>query len=125
MARRTYDVVVAGAGVFGAWTALLLRRAGRRVLLVDAYGAGNSRQSSGGETRLIRMGYGTDEVYTRMARASLGLWKDLADRTGERLFAPTGVLWMAREDDPLSAATLATLARAGVPHERLARADLE
>src|SRR5436190_6255602 len=54
MPERTYDAIVAGAGIFGAWTSLLLRRTGRRVLLVDAYGPGNTRQSSGGETRIIR-----------------------------------------------------------------------
>ena len=29
------DAIVVGAGVFGAWTALHLRRTGRRVLLLD------------------------------------------------------------------------------------------
>jgi glycine/D-amino acid oxidase-like deaminating enzyme len=50
MAEQTYDVAVIGAGVFGAWTAWHLQRAGQRVVLLDAYGAGNSRASSGGES---------------------------------------------------------------------------
>ncbi|HXZ18684.1 MAG TPA: FAD-dependent oxidoreductase, partial [Candidatus Acidoferrales bacterium] len=41
----SWDVVVIGAGVFGSWTALSLRRAGRKVLLVDQYGPANSRAS--------------------------------------------------------------------------------
>src|SRR5437868_13867998 len=67
-ARRSggYDVAVIGAGVFGAWTAWHLQRAGRRVLIVDAYGPANARASSGGESRVIRLGYGKDEIYTRM-----------------------------------------------------------
>src|SRR5258708_11058675 len=56
-----YDVVVIGAGVFGAWTAWHLARRGRKVLLADAYGPGNSRASSAGESRIIRMGYGADD----------------------------------------------------------------
>ncbi len=48
----TYDVAVVGAGVFGAWTAYQLRRSGKRVVLIDAYGAGNSRSSSGDESRI-------------------------------------------------------------------------
>ena len=36
-------IAVIGAGAFGGWTALHLRRAGHRVTRVDAYGAGNSR----------------------------------------------------------------------------------
>jgi len=120
-----FDVAVVGAGTFGAWTAWHLRRAGRRVALVDAYGPGNSRASSGGETRVIRMGYGADEIYSRFSQRSLGLWKELAQTSGQKLFHETGVLWMARDQDPLTTATLTTLARLGIRHERLSRADLE
>ena len=79
---KTYDVVVAGAGVFGAWTALHLARRGQRVLLVDAYGPANARASSGGESRIIRMGYGADELYTRWAIRSLVQWKELFSHGG-------------------------------------------
>ncbi len=48
--NRSFDVAVVGAGVFGAWTALHLCRSGRSVVLVDAFGAGNSRAGSGGES---------------------------------------------------------------------------
>ena len=120
-----FDVAVIGAGAFGAWTAWHLRRAGRRVVLIDAYGPGNSRASSGGETRVIRMGYGADELYTRWSQRSLGLWKELAETSGQKLFHETGVLWMARGEDPLTLATLATLTRLGIRHEKLARAELE
>ncbi len=47
---------------------------GRTVALLDAYGAGNSRSSSGGESRILRMGYGADEIYTRWAMRSRELW---------------------------------------------------
>lgn len=46
-------VIVVGAGAFGGWTALHLRRAGAKVTLVDAWGPGNARASSGGETRVV------------------------------------------------------------------------
>src|SRR5689334_16360892 len=65
-----YDVAVIGAGVFGVWTAYALNRAGKSVLLLDAYGPGNSRASSGGESRIMRLGYGPDEIYTRSAQRS-------------------------------------------------------
>ena len=94
--------------------------------LVDAYGPATSRASSGGETRVTRMGYGPDEVYTRWSWKSLEQWKALSARAGGvPLFQETGVLWMAHEEDPRSRATLEVLARVGVPHERLDRAQLE
>ena len=80
---------------FGAWTAYQLQRSGKRVVLIDSYGAGNSRSSSGGESRIIRMGYGADEIYTRSALRSLQLWRELFARIDQRLFHQTGVLWLA------------------------------
>ncbi len=127
--QETFDVAVVGAGVFGAWTALHLRAAGARVVLLDAYGPGNSRSSSGGESRIIRMGYGPDEIYTHSAKRSLELWQSLfseidAGRAAAPLFYPTGVLWLAREGDLYSEATLATLSGSGVALERLDRKAL-
>src|SRR5579859_5609598 len=54
------DLVVVGAGVIGSWTALRAREAGLSVVLVDAWGPGNIRSSSGDETRILRSSYGTD-----------------------------------------------------------------
>jgi sarcosine oxidase len=127
--NRTFDVAVVGAGVFGAWSAHQLSRAGAAVVLLDAYGAGNSQSSSGGESRMIRMGYGPDEIYTRMAQRSLGLWQALfkqidLTRISPPLFHRTGILWLAQENDPYCEATLKTLARCGVKHERVERAEI-
>src|SRR5689334_24588769 len=104
----TYDVVVIGAGVFGAWTAYQLRLAGATVVLIDAYGPGNSRASSGGESRIIRMGYGPDELYSSSAVRSLKLWQEFFGRseTTANLFVKTGVLWLARDNDPYCEAIL-------------------
>jgi glycine/D-amino acid oxidase-like deaminating enzyme len=97
-----------------------------RVALVDAYGAANSRASSGGESRIIRMGYGTDEIYTRWANRSLALWQEFFKRIGRpELFHPTGVLWMARENDPYTLATLETFRKVGIGFEELQRDELE
>lgn len=125
MSRSSFDAVVVGAGVFGVWIAHHLQRRNWTVLVVDASGPGNSRASSGGESRLIRMGYGGDEIYTRWAVRSLAQWTALFAQTGQRLFHRTGVLWLAREADPYSLQTVDTLPRAGVAIERLTRADLE
>ncbi len=123
---NVYDVAVVGAGVFGAWTAYRLAQAGRRVALLDAYGPGNARSSSGGQTRVIRMGYGDQEIYTRWSMRSLDAWKSLLGPLGRpSVFQEVGVLWMARGEDPLTTKTLATLKRLGVVHERLSRPELE
>ncbi|HJQ33114.1 MAG TPA: FAD-dependent oxidoreductase [Pyrinomonadaceae bacterium] len=124
-AEQTYDTAVIGAGVFGAWTAYRLRESGQSVALLDGYGPANSRASSGGESRIIRMGYGADEVYTHWAARSLALWRDFFRKVNRPLFQRTGVLWLARDEDPYTLATLGTLSKVGVKFERLTPAELE
>src|SRR5690348_735373 len=123
--RKTYDVAVIGAGVFGAWTAWHLAKRGQRVALIEAYGPGHSRASSGGETRIIRMGYGADELYTRWSQRSLEQWKEFSAATKQPLFLETGVLWMAGKNDARLKETAATLKRCGVAFEGCDRAALE
>jgi sarcosine oxidase len=124
-AGEIYDVAVVGAGVFGAWTALALARRGKRVVLMEAYGPGHSRASSGDESRIIRMGYGADEIYTRWAQRSLVKWKELfAAIPNDRLFCPTGVLWLAEAGNASQRATAEVLAEYGVEFEELDRAAL-
>lgn len=125
MATQNFDVAVIGAGVFGAWSAWHLAQRGQRVLLLDAYGPSNARASSGGETRIIRMGYGTDELYTRSSQKSLIQWKSLFAATNQHLFHETGVLWLAGADDSRVRQSMATLKRCDVPFEELQRAELE
>ncbi|HSG38304.1 MAG TPA: FAD-dependent oxidoreductase [Thermoanaerobaculia bacterium] len=92
-------ISVIGAGAFGGWTALHLLRRGARVTLLDAWGPGHSRSSSGGETRIIRGAYGPDRLYVEWVARSFELWRGAEIMTGETLYRRTGVLWMCGEDD--------------------------
>ena len=123
-ANARFDVVVIGAGVFGSWTADFLQRSGRSVLILDAYGPANSRASSGGESRIIRMGYGPDELYTRWSMRSLPAWEELNDSTGAKIFHRTGVLWLSPKDNPYTHQTLDVLKKTGVPHELMNADDV-
>ena len=122
---RASDVVVVGAGVFGAWTALQLRRTGRSVTLVDAFGTGSSRSSSSGASRIIRVGYGAEAIYSRWAQRSFHAWRELFREWRQELFIRTGVLWMARTEDPIIDKTIDILTRLHVPFEQLDRPELE
>jgi sarcosine oxidase len=102
-------VVVVGAGAFGGWTALELQRRGARVTLVDAWGPGNARASSGGETRVIRATYGTRAIYSRLALRAMELWDAFDASTQRGFFRRTGALWMFGDDDAFGRASAEVL----------------
>lgn len=119
------SVIVVGAGAFGGWTALSLLRKGINVILVDAWGAGNSRSSSGDETRVIRSTYGANEFYFDMNVRALELWKENEKRWNKRLFHPAGVLWFCYEDKvPLIDDSMAFAERHKMPYEYLSLSDM-
>jgi monomeric sarcosine oxidase len=122
---RSCDIAVIGAGVFGSWTAYRLAREGVSVLLIDAYGAASNRASSGGESRIIRMAYGPDEVYTRFSYRSLALWKEFFAETGHNLLHRTGVLGFAAPGHPSVRDSAVVLKKCGVPFEDLSGEEIE
>lgn len=117
-------IAVVGAGAFGAWTALYLLRGGARVTLLDAWGPGNLRASSGGETRVMRGAYGPGQPYTRLAARAMELWKDHESQWKRKFFFPIGVLWMAEGDDAFERGSLSCLRDAGIPFEQLSTHEM-
>jgi sarcosine oxidase len=92
VSRNLPDVAVVGAGAFGAWAALCLRERGAKVVLLDSYGAGNARQTSGDETRQIRAAYADREIYTRWADRAFTRWHERQTEFKRRLIFVNGVL---------------------------------
>ena len=123
--RAKPEIVVVGAGAFGGWTALHLLRLGARVTLVDAYGAGDSRAASSGETRVIRASYGLKPIYAEWTKEALLRWQQFERECGTTLFVNSGALWMFEQEDDYARASLATLKRLRIPFERLSRGAIE
>ncbi|HET7440685.1 MAG TPA: FAD-dependent oxidoreductase [Terriglobales bacterium] len=118
--RTKPHIAVIGAGAFGGWTALYLLRAGARVTLLDAWGPGNSRASSGGETRVIRGTYGPNSPYTAMAERALHLWKQHEKEFKRQFLHRTGVLWMAASgEDTFERGSVEMLRQAGTKYQEL------
>ena len=118
------SVIVVGAGAFGGWSAFQLLQRGDKVTLLDAWGPGNSRASSGGETRTIRATYGPAHVlYTQMVARALQLWQKYEREWKVKLFFRSGALRMAGDDDSYERATLPVLQEAGIRFEKLSMAE--
>lgn len=118
-------IAVIGAGAFGGWTALHLLERGARVTLLDTWGPGNSRASSGGETRIMRCTYGPDQPYTEMAARALKLWAKYEKKWKRQFLHRVGVLWMASSrDDSYERASTEVLRAAGINHQELTPAQM-
>jgi glycine/D-amino acid oxidase-like deaminating enzyme len=119
-------IAVVGAGAFGGWTALHLLESGARVTLLDAWGPGNSRSSSGGETRIMRGTYGPDQPYTKLAARSLQLWQRYERRWKSQFLHRTGVLWMvSSHDDAYERGSLAMLRQARIKFQELSTSEMK
>ena len=110
-------VAVIGAGAFGGWTALRLQEKGADVVLLDSWGPGNSRASSGGETRVFRHSYDS-RLNVDLACRSLCLWNEYCRRWKMELFRQVGVLFTTQGGEFLETAKR-HLEEAGVEHEIL------
>jgi sarcosine oxidase len=119
-------IAVIGAGAFGGWTALHLLERRVKVTLLDAWGPGNSRASSGGETRILRATYGPDQPYTELAGRALKLWLKYERRWKRRFLHRVGVLWMASSnDDAFEHGSLKPLRQAGIEFQELSARELK
>ncbi len=123
--KSKLHVAVVGAGAFGGWTALHLLERGARVTLLDGWGPGNSRASSGGETRIMRGTYGPDQPYTETAAHALKLWAKYERRWKKQFLHRTGVLWMvSSRDDAYERGSLEPLREAKIKFLELSTPEM-
>ncbi len=92
-------VAIFGAGIWGSSTALYLSRSGIEVTLVEPWGSGHARAGSGGASRIIRMGYGSDEIYIDLTAQSFLLWNQLLKKDREQFYRHSKALWLFSDDD--------------------------
>src|ERR1700731_3005716 len=126
--RTNPHIAVIGGGAFGGWTALQLLERGAPVTLVDAWGPGNSRASSGGETRVMRGTYGPAQPYTEMAARALKLWQKYERQWKRKFLHRTGVLWMAarrNEDDAFERGSIEMLRAAKINSQELSTPEMK
>ncbi len=122
LVHRSSEIVVIGAGAFGGWTALHLREMGASVTLVDAYGPGNSRATSGDESRGIRSSYAERETWVRLASQAIDRWKERNEEWARpfrmQIFFPTGdLIFRADADDRFIVNNQKTWDKLALPYE--------
>ena len=92
-------IAVIGSGIWGACSAYFLNKEGCEVELYDMWGAGNSRSGSGGASRIIRLTYGDDKIYTELTNNSFKFWEKLSNNSERKLYDECGMLWLVSQQD--------------------------
>lgn len=90
------DIVIVGAGVFGATAALELRKRGYGVTLLDPGPLPHEAAASTDVSKMVRMDYGSDVFYHELAEASLDGWDRWNAEWPRPLYHETGFLVLAR-----------------------------
>ena len=97
MAALPSEVVIVGAGVFGASAALELGSRGHTVTLVDPGPLPQEGASSTDISKMVRMDYGSDVFYHELAEAALEGWDRWNAQWPRALYHETGFLVLARD----------------------------
>ena len=122
--NRVFDVAVIGVGAMGSAACFHLARAGQRVLGLDRFGIPNSRGSSHGITRILRLGLHESDKYVPLVLRALELWRELGELAGQRLFHAVGSLDVAKPESKVFSGSLKSCQKCDIEHEVLEAAEL-
>ena len=91
------SVVVIGAGVFGLTTACELRRRRWTVTVLDSGRVPRDEAASTDVSKIIRMDYGADALYTAMAESAMAGWDEWNARWSPPLYHQDGFVLLSSE----------------------------
>ena len=91
------SALLIGAGVFGLTTACELRRRRWTVTVLDAGRVPRDEAASTDVSKIIRMDYGADVLYTAMSEAAMAGWDEWNERWSPALYHQDGFVLLASE----------------------------
>src|SRR5574341_173030 len=91
------NIIVVGAGIFGVVAAVELRRRGHTVKLLDPGPLPHPLAASTDISKAVRMDYGSDDDYTRLAVESFPIWRQWNQDYGTTLYHEPGAMFVTRQ----------------------------
>lgn len=93
----SHSALVIGAGAFGLTTACELRRRRWTVTVLDAGRVPHEGAASTDVSKIVRMDYGADRLYTAMAEAAMQGWDEWNERWPAPLYHQDGFVLLSSE----------------------------
>lgn len=94
----TTDILIVGAGVFGVFTAIELARRDYKVTLIESGEIPNPKAASTDISKVVRVEYGADHEYFKMAEASMTQWRKWNEVLNEEVYHEVGFMMLSQND---------------------------
>jgi sarcosine oxidase len=120
---QTYDLAVIGVGGMGSAIAMHATARGLKVLGIEQFGIPNTRGSSHGATRILRLGLHEGPTYVPLVLRAVELWKELGEKVGTSIFHRIGSLDVSLPDSHIFQGSKRACDKFEIPHEVLDAAE--
>ncbi|NJN84077.1 MAG: N-methyl-L-tryptophan oxidase [Caldilineaceae bacterium] len=112
-----FDTIVVGVGGMGSAALHHMARRGKRVLGLERFDVPHDMGSSHGYTRIIRLAYYEHPSYVMLLKRAYELWREIEQRSGERLLHITGSIDAGPADSWVFKGSLQSCMEHDLPHE--------
>ena len=97
MSSKNHEIIVVGGGIFGLSTAIELNRRGHDVGLINPDRIPHPLAASTDISKIVRMEYGSDQQYFKMAEHSMRQWRKWNEVLQEEIYREVGILLLCRK----------------------------
>jgi sarcosine oxidase len=119
----TYDLAIVGVGGMGSAIAAHASGRGLKVLGLEQFSIPNTRGSSHGATRILRLGLHEGPTYVPLVLRAVELWRELGEKAGTPVFHPCGGIDVGMPDSPIPTNSQRSCAKFNLAHEVLDAAE--
>src|SRR5687768_2977302 len=115
MSVNHFDHIVIGTGSMGSSACYHLAKRGLPVLGIEQFTIPHEHGSHGGQSRIIRKAYFEHPDYIPLLNRAYENWKEIEERSGQKLYEETGLLYTAPKGNELMEAVRRSASQYKIP----------